>query len=192
MSGAKEAALLIIDMQNDFVEEGAPLRVKGALGIVGNVKKVLDAFRKKGLPIFHIVRVHRKDASDVEITRKEKFLKNPFAVEGTVGARIIGGLEPLEGEYTVKKIRMSAFLNTDLDLMLKSLGVKNVVITGIQTPNCIRTSVFDAVAYNDNVYLVDDAVAAQNDEIHRANVLDMQNIGVKTVKTAEAGRFLTE
>lgn len=181
----EKTALLIIDMQNDFVLEGAPLQVKGALGIINKVKKVLEEFRSKSLPVFHLVRVHRKDGSDVEIIRKETFRKKPFAVEGTKGAEIVDELKPKNNEYIIKKIRMSAFINTDLDLVLKSLGIKHVVISGIQTPNCVRTSAFDAIAYNYYTTLVEDATAAQNDEIHRSNVSDMRNIGIKIVKTAE-------
>lgn len=179
----RNIALLIIDMQNDFVLKNAPFRIRCALDIVDNLKKVLEEFRKYNQPIFHIVRVHRKDGSDVEITRREKFLKAPFALENTKGAEIIHELKPQKNEYIVKKIRMSAFLNTDLDLILKSLNIKNVVIVGVQTPNCVRTTAFDAIAYNYKTYLVEDAVAAQDNKIHRDNVLDMQNIGIKVIRT---------
>ena len=186
----KDTALLIIDMQNDFVLADAAFRIKGALGIVDNVKKVLDDFRANALPIFHIVRLHRKDGSDVEIIRKEVFAKTPFAVEGTKGAEIIDELQPGENEYVVKKIRMSAFFNTDLDSMLRSLAIRNVVITGIQTPNCIRTTAFDAVAYNYSTFLVEDASAGQTSQIHEANVLDMKNIGIKIIKPEQIKEFI--
>ena len=187
---AKDTALLVIDMQNDFVLENAPLRVKGALAVVDNVKKVLESFRSNNLPIFHIVRVHRKDGSDVEITRRNVFVQKPFAVECTIGAEIIDELKPKENEYIIKKIRMSAFFNTDLDSILRSLNIKNVFVSGIQTPNCIRTTAFDAIAYNYNTYLVEDAVGAQNKQVHEANVLDMKNIGIKIVKTDQVKGIL--
>ena len=186
----KETALLIIDMQNDFVLEDAPFRIKGALGIVDNVRAVLEEFRSKNFPIFHMARVQRRDGSDIEITRKESFTKTPFALEGTKGAQIIDELKPKENEYRVKKIRMSAFFNTDLDSILRYLEIKNVVIIGVQTPNCIRTTAFDAVAYNYITYLVDDAVAGQSEEIHQANVLDMKNIGIKIIKTEQVKGLL--
>ena len=183
-------ALLIIDMQNDFVLENAPFRVNGALGIIGNIKKILGEFRDNNLPIFHIIRAHRKDGSDIEITRKEIFSKKPYAVEGTKGAEIIDELKPRENESVIKKTRMSAFFNTELDSMLKTLKISDIFIAGIQTPNCIRETAFDAVAYDYMAYLVEDAVAAQNGEIHKANVLDMKNIGIKTIKTNEIGSVL--
>ncbi len=129
--------------------------------------------------------VHRSNGSDVEITRQELFKDHPFAVEGTPGAAIVDELSPLPNEYVIPKIRMSAFLGTDLDLILRNLGISELIVTGIQTPNCIRTTVFDAVAHNYPVILVEDAVGAKNDEIHHTNVRDMINIGVKVVDTRE-------
>jgi nicotinamidase-related amidase len=85
---------------------------------------------------------------------------------------------------------MSAFIGTELDLMLRNIGVTEIVVTGIQTPNCIRTTVFDAIAYNYPVVLVEDAVGAQTDEIHKANVRDMANIGVKILKSQDIGAYL--
>ena len=76
---------------------------------------------------------------------------------------------------------MSAFIGTGLDLTLRTLEVDTVVVAGIQTPNCIRTTVFDAMAYNYNTWLLTDATAAKNDEIHQSNVMDMENIGVRII-----------
>ncbi len=174
-------ALLIIDMQNDFVREGALLRVAQAQAVIPKIQAVLGYFRAKNLPVFHILRVHRRNGADVEITRQELFSKQPFAVEGTPGAREIDELAPLPGEYVIEKTRMSAFIGTELDLMLRTLNITELVVTGVQTPNCIRTTVFDAIAYNYLVILVDDATGAQSEEIHRANVSDMVNIGVRVM-----------
>ena len=178
-------ALLIIDMQNDFVCEGSPYRVAGAAAVIPKIQEVLAEFRKRKLPVFHILRIHRPDGSDVEIIRQEKFKKLPFAVAGTKGAAVIDELAPRAGEYILTKTRMSAFIGTELDLMLRTLGITTVVVTGIQTPNCIRTTVFDAIAYNYPAIIVDDAVGAATEEIHRANLRDMENIGVRVVKSTD-------
>ena len=69
----EKPALLIIDMQNDFVLEGKPLRVAGAREVIPKIQAVLAEFRKRSLPVFHILRVHRADGSDVEIIRQERF-----------------------------------------------------------------------------------------------------------------------
>jgi len=183
-------ALLIIDMQNDFVLEGKPLRVAGAKAVIPKIQSVLSEFRKRSLPVFHVLRVHRPDGSDVEINRKELFARAPFAVEGTKGAAVIDEIIPLKGEYVIPKTRMSAFIGTELDLMLRTLGISTLFICGIQTPNCIRTTVFDGIAYNYPVVLIDDATGASSDEVHRANIRDMQNIGVRIVKSGEVPGLL--
>jgi nicotinamidase-related amidase len=184
------AALLIIDMQNDFVREGSPLRVEGAAKIIGPFRSALEIFRRCRLPVFHVLRVHRKDGADIEIFRRDLFGKTPFAVEGTPGARVISELEPLDCEHIIRKIRMSAFMQTDLDLILRSLSVDTVYVAGIQTPNCIRTTVFDAMALNYRTILIEDAVAAKNDDIHQANCRDMAAIGVGMVRVAELEKML--
>jgi nicotinamidase-related amidase len=186
----KRPALLIIDMQNDFVGENAPLNVAQAMAVVPKIQEVLEMFRAKKLPVFHILRVHRRDGSDVEIIRQALFKKQPFAVEGSFGAAVIDELAPAPDEYIIQKTRMSAFIGTELDLMLRNLGITDLVVTGIQTPNCIRTTVFDAIAYNYPVTLVADAVGAKNDRIHHANVEDMANIGVRIVKAQDLASVL--
>jgi nicotinamidase-related amidase len=184
------AALLIIDMQNDFVLEAKPLKVAGASAVIPKIQSVLAEFRKRNLPVFHIVRVHRPDGSDVEIIRQDLFRKQPFAVTGTHGAAVIDELAPRPGEYVLKKTRMSAFIGTELDLILRTLGVTMLVVCGIQTPNCIRTTVFDGIAYNYPVVLVDDATGAASEEVHRANVRDMANIGVRIVRAGDVSALL--
>jgi nicotinamidase-related amidase len=186
-----KAALLIIDMQNDFVLDGKPLKVAGARAVIPKIQTVLSEFRKRSLPVFHVLRVHRPDGSDVEIIRQEFFQRQPFAVAGSHGAAVIDELAPRDGEYVLTKIRMSAFIGTELDLMLRTLRVTTLFICGIQTPNCIRTTVFDGIAYNFPVVLVDDATGASSEEVHRANVRDMQNIGVRIVIAGEVPGILT-
>lgn len=185
-----EPALLIIDMQNDFVRPDGVMPVAGAEAIVEPVRRVLEAFRTRGLPVFHVVRVHRPDGSDVEIIRRERFQKTPFAVAGSPGAAVIDELAPRKEEYLIPKIRMSAFLFTDLDQVLRTLGVDTVVVAGLQTPNCIRTTVYDAMSYGYATFLVDDAVAARTPEIHRANVRDMEDAGIGIITTRDVDGLL--
>jgi nicotinamidase-related amidase len=178
-------ALLIIDMQNDVVLDGAPLNVAQARTIVPKILLILREFRARKLPIFHMLRVHREDGSDVEIFRQEKFRKHPFVVKGTRGAAIIDELVPLKGEYVIPRVRMSAFMGTDLDLRLKTLGLTDLVLTGVQTPNCIRTTASDGMALNYTLYIASDAVGSQNDEINNGNLQDMENFGVRIMKAQD-------
>ncbi|MCP1661655.1 MAG: cysteine hydrolase [Methanocalculus sp. MSAO_Arc1] len=178
-----DTALLIVDMQNDFAGRDAPLRVAGADAIIPQIQALLHHFRREDLPVIHILRVHRMDGADVEHFRREIFSKTPFAVAGTQGAEVIADLSPVPGEYIISKTRMSGFMGTDLDLLLRSAGIRTVVVSGIQTPNCIRTTVFDAMAYGYDTVVVSDATAAATPEIHETNLRDMAAIGVSLTTT---------
>jgi nicotinamidase-related amidase len=87
-------ALFIIDMQNDFVLDNAPLRVAQARLVIPKILQILGKFREGNNPVFHILRVHRRDGSGVEIIRQDLFKKQPFAVEGTSGAQVVDELVP--------------------------------------------------------------------------------------------------
>ncbi len=176
-----ETALIIIDMQNDFVLEDAPMRSDGALEIVPKVKEVLDAFRMHKLPVFHVSREYRVDGSDIEHTRLEAFKNQKYCLPGTKGSDIIDELYPIDGEFRIVKKRFSGFMNTELDLMLRRLSIKKIVVCGIQYPNCIRATVFDGIALGYDVTLLTDATAAKTPEVAQANIFDMQNIGVACI-----------
>lgn len=174
-------ALLIIDMQNDFAHPGSP-----AAKVIPSIKLILDDFRKHQWPVFHIVRQYRPDGSDIEPIRLERFLNGPkVAVPGTTGCEIVDLLKPTATEYKIVKNRFSAFMNTELDLMLRIKNIHHLIICGTQFPVCIRTTVFDAVAYGYHVTLITDATAAQTEEIARANITDIQNLGVPCITTEQ-------
>lgn len=177
--------LIIVDMQNDFVMPGSPIRVAGAKATLPAITKALKAFRAAGLPVFHVVREYRPDGSDIEITRLENFLeRSKTVVPGTEGCAIVDELKPIPGEYRIVKNRFSAFMNTELDFMLRRLNVNHLVVCGTQYPSCIRCTVFDAVCYGYNVTLLTDATSAQTPEIAESNVRDIQEIGVECIPTA--------
>lgn len=184
--GVKEQALIIIDMQKDFVLPGAPVCVSGAYATIPRIRRLLDYFRQQGLPVFHVTREHRADGSDVEITRLHRFLAGtPHTVAGTEGCEIVDGLTPAEGEYRIVKRRFSAFMNTELDCILRRIGVSCLIICGTQYPNCVRATIFDAVSYGYHVINITDASSAETEEIKEANILDIRNIGVRCLCTDE-------
>jgi nicotinamidase-related amidase len=177
-----DIALVIIDMQNDFVLPDSPACVKGAYRTIPRIQEVLYYFRAKQWPVFHVVREYREDGSNIEHTRLEGFLKGfKPAVPGTKGCEVVNEIMPIAGEYRVVKWRFSGFMGTELDFILRRLGVKNLVMCGTQYPNCIRATVYDAVSLEYNVTLITDATSAQSDEIAEANIKDIQNIDVKCI-----------
>lgn len=181
-----KTALLIIDMQKDFTLPGAPFYVDTGLRVLPKVKQVLEGFRAAGMPVVHVFRYYRADGSDVEITRYDGFVEaGGGCVRGTEGAEILDEIKPIEGEYLIVKQRWSAFFQTELDNLLKRLDVDQVVLTGVQTPNCIRGTAWDANSLDYEVLVVTDATGAKTDEVHQANCFDMANIGCDMITADE-------
>ncbi|MCL1926026.1 MAG: cysteine hydrolase [Syntrophorhabdaceae bacterium] len=181
-----KTAFLIIDMQKDFCLPGAPFEVFGAMKVSEKIKEALDACRAHGLPVVHVFRYYRADGSDVELTRYDGFVKaGTSLVRGTESAKILDNLKPVDGEYLVIKQRWSAFFLTELDLLLRRLGVDQIVVTGVQTPNCIRGTVWDANSLDYEVIVLTDGTGAKTDAVHEANLFDMKNIGIQLMSTEE-------
>jgi len=170
-------ALVLIDMQNDFVSWTPYARA-----IVPDLAKVLKACRANLVPVIHVIRHYTEDGSDVELPRVENFLKRPFVVAGMKGADIVPELGPIEGEPVIIKKRWSAFFRTGLKVLLEEKGLDTIVVGGIFTPNCVRTTVFDAVSYDINVFVLGDGTASEDPDVQDANILDMVNIGVKVIR----------
>ena len=179
-------ALLIIDMQNDGIVMVPPAR-----SAIPCISHVANFYRDKNFPVLYKTRIHRANGVDVEKFRIELFNDTPFLVKGTYGAEIVEELKPLDGEIVVEGTRFSGFFQTDLHIVLTRLGVKTLVICGGQTPNCIRATVTDALAYDYNVILLSDATVAQTTEIHLANLLDMKNMGVEIMTSDELLHSIT-
>ncbi|CAN4088963.1 unnamed protein product [Withania somnifera] len=178
-----KTALVVIDMQKDFILPGAPMLVNGGEAIVPNVIKTIEIARYRGISIIWVVREHDPLGRDVELFRRHLYGdgKPKPTSKGAVGAELVDGLVIQEGDYKLVKTRFSAFFNTHLHSYLQGIGVTNLVIIGVQTPNCIRQTVFDAVALDYQlVTVIIDATAAATPDIHIANIFDMKNVGVAT------------
>eukprot|EP00887_Chlorella_sp_A99_P000980 scaffold5.g980.t1 len=131
----------------DFVLPGAVLCVKGAMACLPHVAVAVDAARAAGLPVVWAVREHLASGADVEQFREHLYTSGPGAtVSGTDGAALVEPLAVGEGEVLLVKRRFSAFFATHLDLLLRRLGTERLVVCGVQTPNCVRATAFDAVS----------------------------------------------
>ncbi|XP_010033854.2 probable inactive nicotinamidase At3g16190 [Eucalyptus grandis] len=179
----KRTALLVIDMQKDFIEEGSVMWVGGGKAIVPNVMEAVELARRRGLLVVWVVREHDPQGRDVELFRRHFYSSGKLGPtsKGSAGAELVDGLEIGEGDYKLVKTRFSAFFATHLHSVLQGAGIDSLVIAGVQTPNCIRQTVFDAVALDyRSVTVLVDATAAATPEVHHANIFDMKNIGVST------------
>ncbi len=193
MSGFLSPALLIVDMQNDFVLPDAPASVAGARATIPVITALAEHARMQSWPVIHVVREHRPDGSDVEYTRQHLFQNGEgICVAGTPGARIVAELTPRSGDYVLTKQRFSAFLGTELDLLLRRLRVETLVMAGTQYPNCIRATTVDALGRDYRVIVVKDACSAQTERIAAHNIEDMRNMGIACMAFQELSNLSEE
>ncbi len=164
-------ALLIIDMLNDFVKEGAPLEVPDTRKVIPFIKKELEKARKKGVPVIYVCDSH--DPDDPEFKR---FGWPSHAVKGTDGAKVVEDLKPEAGDIIVEKKTYSGFYNTKLDEHLKELQVETLRITGCVTHICVLFTASDASLRGYNVVVLKDGVAGLSREDHEAALRIMENV----------------
>lgn len=155
-------ALLVVDMQNDFVEEGAPLEFPEGRAILPTLQKVLDAARARDMPVIYPTHVHRAGGADMGIHRD---LYPPVAagqalVDGGRGADIHPELTPRDGDIVLKKHRYNSFYATDLEIVLRGLGVDTVVLTGMTTECCILGTARGALECGIRSVVLSDATAS--------------------------------
>jgi nicotinamidase-related amidase len=186
---ASKLALIIIDLEKAFVMPDAPHAVKMAQDSLPACQKVIEATRKQGIPVFYVKRLYRDDGSDVEITRWEKWKEGGRAMRpqstGSTSAEYMPEIAPQPGDYLIVKKRWSAFFKTELDLILHRLGVETVALIGTTTPNCIRTTAYDANSYDFEVIIIEDCCTSNTQEIQDANILDLKNMGAIMMTSKE-------
>lgn len=180
------AAVVMIDMQNGFIDASSPLCIAGAAATVPACAQVLAAAREAGMPVFHVRRAYAADGSDVEAVRYRSWADGgrPLSAADPVSLESPAALEPAPGETVIEKPRFSAFFGTALDATLRRLGVRTVVLIGTTTPNCIRSTCYDALSIGYNVVIVDDATSSRSLEVQRANIEDMACIGAQIISSA--------
>jgi len=170
-----ECALLVIDMQKDFILPGAPLEGWNCLAIVPNISTLIRTFRGFDRPVIWTKHVH--SGNDIGVLgpmwpstgpkSKEKAL-----VKGTAGVEIIDELpSPLPDEIIIEKHRYSAFFQTDLELNLRTMNIKTLLITGVHTNICCEATARDGFMRDFQIISVSDAQTAITQELHQAALI---------------------
>jgi nicotinamidase-related amidase len=126
----KTTALVIVDMQNDFVDPKGKLFVPSAPDTIPAIKRLIDKARKSKVPVVYTQDWHMKDDPEFKIWGEH-------AVAGTWGAEIVDEIKPREDDIVVKKLRYDAFYGTSLDHILRTMGVDTLVITGTVANICV-------------------------------------------------------
>ena len=179
----KTTALLIIDMQRDFVMPGGFGEALGndvtpLQATIAPTKRVLEAARRKGMLVIHTREGHRPDLTDFPPTklvrgRGKTRIGDPgpmgrILVRGEIGHDIVPELYPAPGEPVIDKPGKGAFYATDLELILRDRGIKTLIVCGVTTEVCVHTSVREA---NDRGYecvVLSDCVGSYFPEFQKA------------------------
>jgi ureidoacrylate peracid hydrolase len=154
-------ALLVVDMQNDFIGARAPLETPAGRAMIPTLQRALAFARERGMPVVYTAHVHRRDGSDMGLYADlvPAIADGTALVDGERGAEISDDVAPLPGELVVKKHRYSAFFGTDLEIVLRGLGVRTVVVTGVTTECCVLATARDAMFRDFATIVLSDACA---------------------------------
>jgi ureidoacrylate peracid hydrolase len=201
-----KSALIIVDMQNDFVHrEGglashararpeAGIDMSFLMGTIPPARRLADAFRAAARPVLYIAHALKPDYSDAQFPywrlRIAAGGNRSFIVEGSWGAEIVEELKPRDGEHLIVKKGFGGFSNTPLDTILRNMGVTTCVVAGVTTCVCVSTTVRGGVEHNYRMILVRDAVAEVSREAHEAELKTMQRVFADVKTTEEVAAML--
>ena len=173
-------AIVVIDMLNDFANPEGALYCPGAEIIIPKLQELFKWVRVRkddDIHLVHIQEAHRKNDADFRV-------RPVHAIAGTWGSDFIKELYPEGDEYTIPKRRHSSFAHTDLDLYLKEEKIDTVVVTGVWTNVCVRSTATDALANAYRVITLSDGVHSKTQEMHEYGLNDL-SIFTKVMTIAE-------
>jgi len=190
-------AMIVVDVQNDFVAKGAPLESSAGRAMLPQLQRALACCREHGIPVIYTAHAHRAGGCDLGLLAGDPAIAGGEAlVDGSPGVAIYPAIAPSGGEIVITKHRFSAFYGTDLEIVLRGLGVTTVVITGVTTENCCHATARDAFFRDFQVVFLADATATVDypdlgyggmsaDEVQRATlvVLARDTADVVTTET---------
>jgi nicotinamidase-related amidase len=173
-------AVLVNDMLNDFVR--GKLRSNRASHIIPKLKALLEAARKKDIPIFYCNDEH-------EISDPELKIWGPHAIKFTPGSKVIHELEPRSTDFMVPKRSYGSFDNTNLDKLLRSVyegrGANTLIITGIHTHICVKHTAYGGFIRGFNMIIPEDSVTAFTEENHKSGLQYIkENYGATIKRTS--------
>jgi nicotinamidase-related amidase len=195
------SALITIDTQNDFTLDNAPAQIEGTKEVIPNMVQLIDSYRKRGLPIIHVIRLYLTDGSNVDLCRRQVIEEGKeIAAPESIGAELVSDLKPdasiklnanelLAGkmqqigdnEFVMYKPRWGAFYGTHLEEFLKERKSDTLVFSGCNYPNCPRTSIYEASERDFRVVLATDAIS----QLYPKGEEELRNIGVSLLNTYE-------
>lgn len=202
------SALMVVDMQHGFLDEGASLEVPKGRGILPNIVRLVDACRSQQIPVIFTEFVY---ATMIPCLRGDPFgpehlpevpgeqtgfgfasnncLIGPGAGSGVESAKTVDTLAPREDELVIQAHTYDKFYGTHLDLALRSKGIQRLMLTGVTTDVCVNSTLIAASMQNYRVTAVTDGMATIHDHIHDACLQIWQN---KFARLADTNQLLGE
>jgi len=178
---AQNAAVIVVDMQNDFGSVGgmferAGIDIAPIKAAVEPTARVLAAARKAGIPVIYLQMQHRPDLADMGAadsphrqrhmrlsvgtsTKAPDGTEGGILIAGTWGTQILAALKPEPHDIVVPKHRFSGFYETELNTILQGLGAKHLVFTGCTTSICVESTIRDAMYRDYHCVLLEDCTA---------------------------------
>ena len=174
-----KTALLVIDMQNDFVLEGSIMEVPPARDLLPKHQQLIAACRRLGVPVVYTIHETNPQYNPMEIAEFPR-LKEAGMRIGTKGIEVADALAPAPGEPVIRKLRYSAFYQTELELVLRNLrspAVDTLIICGIMSNVCCEATARDAVYRDYKVVFGSDLCASAYPGAHEATLANMEIFG---------------
>ncbi|MBI3077562.1 MAG: cysteine hydrolase [Deltaproteobacteria bacterium] len=174
------AALIVVDVQNDFCADKGYFAKTGhdvsmAQAMVPNLQPLIEGARRAGVMVLFVQAIY--DPVYLAPPWYERNARNklemPRCLTGTWGADFYQ-VSPLPTETIVRKHRYSAFINTELDLILRSRQIKTVIMTGVATNVCVESTARDAFMKDYYVVFVDDCSATYSKELHEGTLKNIE------------------
>ena len=176
------SAVLVIDMIREFCDaRQGRIYIENAARMLPALHEFVNEARAAGAIIIWVIDQHRPDKPDFELERV-RF----HCVAGTPATELAPPLQALAQDYVVTKSRYSAFFATDLDLILRNERIQRLVLTGTKTNVCIRAAAQDAFALNYEVLIPRELVATDRQNLHLANLEDLQRYFGRVLPAGEA------
>jgi ureidoacrylate peracid hydrolase len=181
----EKTAVIVVDLVNDFMKEGGKMVLTGGEKVIAPIQRIIKKAKEKGSLVVYIKDFHRADKTDAEFV-----IRDPHCVEGTWGAELIDELTPMPEDYIIQKRRFSAFFQTDLDLILRENKIETLIMTGVVTNICVRSTIHDAFFRGYACVVPEECVMATSDREQESSLWDIDTHFGWVMTTDEAIRRL--
>ena len=194
----EHTALVVVDVQNDFCAEGGMLDTEGfdltrIQTMVPRLVNLISKAREAGCLLVYLQTIYNAEMnlmSDVWLEQslrqwKGRFIEYPVCMQGGWGGDFYDGIKPLPGEPIIHKHRYGGFIGTNLDMVLRSNGIRSLIMTGAITNGCVESTARDGFFHDYYIVFADDCTGTVNEDMHNATLVNIDRWFGQVVKAEE-------